>query len=157
MPSPRRVACPGRAHASVSCSASCRASTRPLLPAARCVRSSRARRRLMTQEPDSARSSLPGPREAAAGAGETAAASVVPDDLHALRAVVEGTAAGTGREFFRSLVRHLAEAIDVHYAAVCEILGPSGGRVLAVWERDHVVENVDFDFTISPAAEILSG
>ena len=37
-------------------------------------------------------------------------ASVVPDDLQALRAVVEGTAAGIGQEFFRCLVRQLAAA-----------------------------------------------
>src|SRR5262249_26510287 len=68
----------------------------------------------------------------------------------------EGTAAGTGQEFFRSLVRHLAEAIDVHYAAVCEFKDPPRGRALAVWERDHVVEDLDFDFATSPAAEVLS-
>jgi PAS domain S-box-containing protein len=88
--------------------------------------------------------------------GETSAASVVPDDLHALRAVVEGTAGGTGQEFFRSLVRHLAEAIDVHYAAVCEFKDLPRGRALAVWERDHVVEDLDFDFATSPAAEVLT-
>jgi PAS domain S-box-containing protein len=82
---------------------------------------------------------------------------VVGDDLRALRAVVEGTAAGTGREFFRSLVRHLAEAIDVHYATVCELKVPPHGRVLAIWERDHVVEDLAFEFTTSPAAEVLRG
>src|SRR5215831_14432552 len=101
----------------------------------------------MTPEPDSAASpGLESPPGAVAS-GEASAASVVPDDLHALRAVVEGTAAGVGQEFFRSLVRHLAEAIDVHYAAVCEFLDPPRGRALAVWERDHIGENVDFEFT----------
>ncbi|HKB38739.1 MAG TPA: sigma 54-interacting transcriptional regulator, partial [Gemmataceae bacterium] len=80
----------------------------------------------------------------------------VPDDLHALRAVVEGTAAGIGQEFFRSLVRHLAEAIAVPYATVCEFQTPPHGRVLAIWERDHVAEDFLFQFTTSPAAEVLS-
>jgi PAS domain S-box-containing protein len=83
-------------------------------------------------------------------------ASVVPDDLHALRAVVEGTAAGVGQEFFRSLVRHLAEAIDVHFAGVCEFKDRSRGRIIAFWDRDHVVEDLEFDYTISPAAEVLT-
>src|SRR5262249_7719658 len=83
-------------------------------------------------------------------------ASMVPDDLHALRAVVEGTAAGVGREFFRSLVRFLAEAIAVPYAAVCEFQAPPHGRVLAIWERDHVGEGQHFDFTTSPAGEVLT-
>src|SRR5215831_10456946 len=91
------------------------------------------------------------------GTGGAAAASEMPDDLHALRAVVEGTAAGIGREFFRSLVRHLAEAIDVPYATVCEFDTPPEGRVLAVWERDHVAEDLRFQFTTSPAAEVLHG
>ena len=77
------------------------------------------------------------------------------DDLRALRAVVEGTAAGIGREFFRSLVRHLAEAIDVPYATVCEFQDPPQGRVLAIWERDHIIDDLEFDFTTSPAAEVL--
>src|SRR5262245_61195334 len=110
----------------------------------------------MSHEASSPESLLQEPRQAPAGAAEAAAASAVPDDLHALRAVVEGTAAGIGQEFFRSLVRHLAEAIGVHYAAVCELLAPPRGRVLAVWDRDHVVEDLDFDFATSPAAEVLT-
>jgi PAS domain S-box-containing protein len=110
----------------------------------------------MTPEPDSAGSPSQESRPAGIGSADGPGAGVVPDDLHALRAVVEGTAAGIGREFFRSLVRHLAEAVDVHYAAVCEFLDPPRGLALAVWERDHVVENLDFDFATSPAAEVLT-
>jgi PAS domain S-box-containing protein len=91
----------------------------------------------MTQEPDAAGTS----------AGH--------DDLHALRAVVEGTAAGTGQEFFRCLVRHLAEASAVPHAVVGEFQDPPQGRVLATWERDRVVENVAFDFTTSPSSGVL--
>ena len=90
-----------------------------------------------------------------APAGERPAVSVVPDDLHALRAVVEGTACGTGQEFFRSLVRHLAEAIDVHYAGVVEFKDSQLCRVLAMWDLDHLVEGSEFNFTTSPAAEVL--
>src|SRR5262245_62974161 len=110
----------------------------------------------MTRDAYSSGSLLQEPRPGRTGVGETSAASVVPDDLHALRAVVEGTAAGTGQEFFRSLVRHLAEAIAVPYASVCEFQAPPHGRVLAFWERDHVVEDLPFDFTTSPAAGVLS-
>src|SRR5262245_3165528 len=111
----------------------------------------------MTKDANSPRSLLSEPRQAPTGVGgETSAASVVPDDLHALRAVVEGTAGGTGQEFFRSLVRHLAEAIAVPYATVCEFHPPPHGTALAIWERDHVVEDLPFDFTTSPAAGVLS-
>jgi PAS domain-containing protein len=109
----------------------------------------------MTHEPGSAGPLIRGPGQGPTGAGETPAAPAVGDDLRALYAVVEGNAAGIGREFFRSLVRHLAEAIDVHYAGVCEFKDPHFGRVLAFWDRDHVVEGLDFDFTTTPAAEVL--
>src|SRR5215475_6227832 len=110
----------------------------------------------MSQEANSPGSLLQELRQAPTDGGDAPAASVVPDDLHALRAVVEGTAAGTGQEFFRSLVRHLAEAIAVPYASVCEFQDPPLGRALAFWERDHVVEDLSFDFTTSPAAGVLS-
>jgi hypothetical protein len=108
----------------------------------------------MTHEATAAESLL-APRQARAGAGETSAVSVVPDDLHTLRAVVEGTAGSTGQEFFRSFVRHLAEAIDVHYVGVCEFKNPQLARVLALWERDHVVEGREFDLTTTLAGEVL--
>lgn len=42
------------------------------------------------------------------------------EELSALRSIVEGTARHTGQEFFQSLVRHLARAVDAHYAFVAE-------------------------------------
>jgi PAS domain S-box-containing protein len=82
----------------------------------------------------------------------------VPDDLRALEAVVEGTARGTGQQFFRSLVRHLAEAIDVHYAVVAEFpKAPPHVRTLAVWERDRLGLDFEYDFTGTPCAEIVRG
>ena len=80
------------------------------------------------------------------------------DDLRALHAVVEGTARGTGQEFFKSLVRHLAEAIDVQYAVVAEFpKGPPYVRTLAFWERDRIATNFEYDFTGTPCAEIVRG
>ena len=62
----------------------------------------------MTHQPNSAGSLIQEPLQAPTGAGEASAISAVRDDLRALHAVVEGTARGTGQEFFQSLVRHLA-------------------------------------------------
>ena len=63
---------------------------------------------LLTQEPQEALTTL----------RETSAATAS-DDLRALQAIVEGTARGTGQEFFQSLVRHLAKAI----ISVADIIG----------------------------------
>src|SRR5262245_25408978 len=94
--------------------------------------------------------------DATGGVSEESAVASASEDLRAFQAVVEGTAAGIGQEFFRSLVRHLAEAIGVPYSAVCVFQGPPHGRVITIWERDHVVEGLTFEFTTSPAAEVLS-
>jgi PAS domain S-box-containing protein len=93
-----------------------------------------------------------------AAEGRRSAASAVQDDLRALHAVVEGTARGTGQEFFQSLVRHLAAAIDVHYAVVAEFpKAPPHVRTLAFWARDRIVDNFEYDFTGTPCAEIVRG
>jgi PAS domain S-box-containing protein len=56
----------------------------------------------------------------------------------ALRRIVEGTAAATGRDFFRSLTRHLAGALGFRYALVGELISPKPARIrtLAVWTGD---------------------
>jgi PAS domain S-box-containing protein len=79
------------------------------------------------------------------------------DELHALQAVVERNARG-GPEFFQSLVRHLAEALDVPYAFVTEFpKAPPHARPLAVWERDRLGSNFEYDCTGTPCAEVVRG
>src|SRR5262245_38683785 len=112
----------------------------------------------MTHERNTAGALIQEPRQARTGAGEAPAVAAVSDDLRALHAVVEGTARGTGKEFFQSLVRHLAEAIDVHYAVVAEFPNaPPHVRTLAFWERDRIAANFEYDFTGTPCAEIVRG
>ena len=89
---------------------------------------------------------------------QSPAGATVEEDLRALHAVVEGTASGTGQEFFRSLVRHLAEAIDVHYAVVAEFpKAPPHVRTVAFWERDRITANFEYDWTGTPCAAIMHG
>jgi PAS domain S-box-containing protein len=102
-------------------------------------------------------SSIQDPDEAVIAVEVISTASAA-GDLRALEAIVEGTARGTGQEFFQSLVRHLAEAIDVPYAVVAEFpKAPPHVRTLAFWERDRVVDNFEYDFTGTPCAEIVRG
>ena len=76
-----------------------------------------------------------------------------------LRAVVEGTATATGEEFFRSLVRHLAAALQVRHAFVTECNRPERTRVrtLAFWMGDRYAENVDYEVATTPCAKVLEG
>ncbi len=74
----------------------------------------------------------------------------------ALRSIVEGTAVPTGEEFFFSLARHLAEAIDVRYAIVGETTSHNTVRTLAVWAGDHFEENIEYALEGTPCEDVVS-
>jgi PAS domain S-box-containing protein len=96
--------------------------------------------------------------QAACGEAERPTAAAVGEELRALRAVVEGTARGTGEEFLQSLVRHLASALDVHYAFAAEFAGaPTRVRTLAFWACDRIVENVEYDLAGTPCEDVVRG
>ena len=62
----------------------------------------------------------------------------------ALFEIESGTAASTGDEFFRSLTRHLASALDMKYALVAEIVDdpPLTAKTIAVWFGDGSVGRI---------------
>jgi len=76
-----------------------------------------------------------------------------------LRAMVEGTAALTGAEFFRTLVRHLAGALRLSYAfiASCDATG-SRARMVAFWRGQRFVDGeIDYDVSSTPCNNVLQG
>src|SRR5262245_29220412 len=79
------------------------------------------------------------------------------DDLAALRSIAEGTATETGEAFFQSLVRHLATAIDAHYALVAEFLGGVRVRTLAYWAKGRIEPNVEWDLPGTPCEDVVRG
>ena len=98
--------------------------------------------------------------EAALGPADWEGADVpgVRDDLRALRDIVEGTARGTGEEFFRSLVRRLASAIDVPYAVVAEFADVNTRvRTVAFWARDRFADNMEYDLAATPCDAVARG
>ncbi|HTL29420.1 MAG TPA: sigma 54-interacting transcriptional regulator [Tepidisphaeraceae bacterium] len=79
-------------------------------------------------------------------------------EIDALRAIVEGTARSTGDEFFKSLVQHLAAAMDVHYAFVAEFAGSkTRARTLGYWYGDHIHENIEWDLPGTPCEDVVGG
>ena len=76
----------------------------------------------------------------------------------ALRAITEDTAALTGMDFFRSLVRNLAKALETRYAFVAE-LAPTGDRVttLAFWQGDGFGDDVSYALAGTPCERVLKG
>ena len=77
----------------------------------------------------------------------------------AVWAVMDGTSAAGGSDFFAALVRQLARALDVPYAFVAECTDESRRRVrtLAFWGRDRLVENIEFDVEGTPCALAIAG
>jgi PAS domain S-box-containing protein len=76
-----------------------------------------------------------------------------------LRKIDEGTAATTGADFFRSLVKSLAEALQTKYAFVSKFLPGTNLRVvtLAFWNGDGFLDNFEYDVPHTPCEEVLSG
>ena len=80
------------------------------------------------------------------------------DDLDILRIVVEGTASSTGEEFFKDLVRHLALALDVPFAAISEFSTVSSRvRTLAFWADQRIQDNFEYDLSGTPCEEVMRG
>jgi PAS domain S-box-containing protein len=101
----------------------------------------------------------PNSQEASLGAAEIREpATTAHDDLGTLRAIVEGTACSTGEEFFRALVRHLASAIGVPFAAVSEF-GEVNTRVhtLAFWAGGQIQDNFEYDLAGTPCEDVVRG
>jgi signal transduction histidine kinase/uncharacterized protein YhfF len=73
-----------------------------------------------------------------------------------LRAVAAGTAGVVGEAFLRSLVHHVAEALDAEVAFVAEVLEPTPGRVriVASWQRGaaKMPEGMELDVAGTPCA-----
>jgi hypothetical protein len=69
------------------------------------------------------------------------------------------TAAGTGPNFFDSLVREFAKTIGVRYALVAEHLDAPVTRVrtLAVWADGQPGENFEYDVQGTPCDDVTQG
>ncbi len=81
----------------------------------------------------------------------------LPDDA-ALRAIVEGVEADVGDQFFASVVRHLASALDVQYAFVSELTPDlQYFRTLALWGRGALRDNLTVPLAGTPCEAVLKG
>ena len=76
-----------------------------------------------------------------------------------LRLIVQGTASVTGKDFFRSLVSSLAEALNVRYAFISECLDspPMRVRAFAFWNGNDFGENFEYDLQGTPCEGVING
>lgn len=74
-----------------------------------------------------------------------------------LKAIMEGTAADTGDEFFASLARHLTASLHMQYAVIGEIVDgtPVTVRTLAVASGKALLDNFEYDLTQAPCGTAL--
>lgn len=78
---------------------------------------------------------------------------------NALRLILEGTAAVTGGSFFRSLVRHLASALDVRFASVVQgVSQPRGqARTIAFWDGSDFTGPAEYRLEGTPCQDVMAG
>ena len=76
-----------------------------------------------------------------------------------LRHITEGTAGSTGDEFFRSLVKHLAHALQVKYSFVAECTDETkkNVRMLAFWQGEDFGDNIEFPLAGTPCQAVIQG
>jgi PAS domain S-box-containing protein len=76
--------------------------------------------------------------------------------LMLLKKIVEGTSDYTGEQFFRLLVRNLAESLNAHGVWVTEYLKKKNRlRALAFWLEDHYVDEYEYDIPGTPCEPVL--
>ncbi len=75
----------------------------------------------------------------------------------ALKAIVEGTASSTAEDFFRSLVRHLALALNTRYAflGIYTDTNKTQIRTLANWRLSQYTDDVTYDIAGTASEKVL--
>ena len=74
-----------------------------------------------------------------------------------LTAIIHGTVAVTGTEFFRSLVRHLAQGLHVRWVFVAECLPNLRARSLAFWQDSDFGSDFEYALPGTPCMEVAQG
>lgn len=83
-------------------------------------------------------------------------ADIETKNKEALRSIIEGTAAHTGKKFFRQLVKHLALALNTKAAWVTEHLESEQRlRALAFWMDGNFVESYEYAIKGTPCEVVL--
>ncbi len=73
----------------------------------------------------------------------------------ALANLVAGTASVAADQFFPQLVRHLASALDVNFAAVTELCGPDTVSTFAVWHGNSPGSYIEYVLPDTPCEQVF--
>jgi PAS domain S-box-containing protein len=86
--------------------------------------------------------------------------SQVAEELTALRAIVDAGSHGSGDDYFRVLVRALAQAVDTRWAFIAQfssVESRARARTIAFWDRDHFAENFEWTLAGTPCEDVVQG
>ncbi|MBZ0277414.1 MAG: response regulator, partial [Anaerolineae bacterium] len=72
-----------------------------------------------------------------------------------LRAIVEGTAAVTGSDYYRLLVQYLATVLGASYAFVGELVTPDDVQTLAFWSKGEHRRNFRYTLAGTPCRTVV--
>lgn len=83
------------------------------------------------------------------------AASIIRENL--LKTIVEGTFAGVGDEFFQSMVKHLAVALQVRYCFIARMDDKARHEAvtIAMWNGERIAENFRYDIRNTPCEHVV--
>lgn len=72
--------------------------------------------------------------------------------------IAEATSGRTGDEFFRALMRGLAQALGVRLSFLTECVDQPATRVrtLALWDGDRFLNNVEYELVQTPCEQVIS-
>ncbi|MEA2078622.1 MAG: PAS domain S-box protein [Pseudomonadota bacterium] len=75
-----------------------------------------------------------------------------------LNLISQCTAGYSGLEFFRALMKHMAEVMHVNKAFITECLDqpPSRVRMLAFWSADMLADNMEYDLIGTPCDTVIN-
>jgi PAS domain S-box-containing protein len=83
-----------------------------------------------------------------------------PEELTALRAIVEAASHSSGEEYFQAFVRNLARLVDAHYAFIAEFVSAdvhTRARTIAFWARDRIADNFEWTLAGTPCKDVVRG
>jgi PAS domain S-box-containing protein len=82
--------------------------------------------------------------------------AALPDELSILKSILEGTVLHTGDQFFRALVKTLAQTLNTKGAWITEF-DPDLQRLKAIsfWMDDHYVDEYEYNIAGTPCEQVL--
>ena len=74
-----------------------------------------------------------------------------------LHKILKVTSKVAGEEFISTLVRQLASSLEMSYVFVAELVSDDKSRTLALWAKDRLSDNFEYDLKGTPCKEVQKG